>query len=454
MSILTRRRFMDRTGKSVLAALAVGVMSTCSREKQKPNIVFIMADNIGYGIPGCYGQKIIQTPNIDRLTAEGMRFTDCYSGSSLCAPSRACIMTGQHTGHVFRRHNRPYAAIPAEDVTLGEILQTAGYRTGFVGKWGLSNTPGDFDAGTLGLPNDRGFDYWFGFLNQRHAWDYFPEFVWENKEKYHLKDDEYIHELFIERSLQFIDNNRDHPFFLYAGYTNPHADLNHRFSPEAYPVPSDAPYSDMDIPQLEKNFAAMVTLLDRDVGRIMQRLDELGLTHDTIFIFTSDNGPQDVAGHDIELFNDNGNLRDIMSSLYEGGIRIPMVIRWPGRIQAGTVSNQVWAFWDLLPTFADIAGGIIPDDIDGISMLPSWFGQPQEEHDYLYWEVPGRTFLQAVRIGQWKGVRNGTDQPVELYDLSLDISEQNNVAELHPEIVKQIESIFRTARTDSEHWPV
>lgn len=410
----------------------------------RPNIIFIMADDLGYGDVGCYGQKLIRTPNIDGMAAEGMRFTDFYSGCTVCAPARSCLMTGQHTGHTRVRGNIGLAnkRIPllSEDVTVAEVLKEAGYVTGVVGKWGLG------EPDTTGIPNKQGFDYWFGYLNQAHAHSYYPEYLWKNQEKYPLlgnangQTKQYSQDLFTSEALSFIERSKDKPFFLYLPYTIPHF---------KYEIPSDEPYSSRDWPEKLKTFAAMVTRLDLDIGKIFQRLKELGLDEKTLVFFCSDNGPS----LEEELFNNNGPLRGKKSTLYEGGIRVPMIARWPGKIQAGMVSNQVWAMWDFLPTVADIAGVKPPKDIDGISMLNALLGKKQENHKFLYWEFHEKLFVQAVRFGDWKAVRR-KGGPLELYNLKDDLGEKNDVAEKHPEVVAKIEDYLKTARTESKYWPV
>ncbi|OHB65470.1 MAG: N-acetylgalactosamine-6-sulfatase [Planctomycetes bacterium RBG_13_50_24] len=444
---------------------------TSALPKYRPNIIFILADDLGYGDLGCYGQKAIKTPNIDKLAAEGMRFTDHYAGSTVCAPSRCCLMTGFHTGHALIRGNADVPLRPS-DVTVAELLKEAGYSTGIIGKWGLG------EADSTGIPNRQGFDYWFGYLNQRHAHNYYPEYLWLNENKFELKNevnhviggqdrtpggvatrrDVYSHDLFAEQALSFVEKNKDNPFFLYLALTIPHA--NNEAGNKGMEVPSLEPYADMDWPEPQKGHAAMITRMDGDIGRLMAKLKELGIDDNTLVIFTSDNGPHKEGGGDQEFFDSSGPLKGYKRALYEGGIRVPMIARWPDRIKAGSVSNHVSAFWDFLPTCCELVGVKSPQGIDGISMVPTLLGRPgeQREHEFLYWEFHEQGKRQAVRMGDWKGVRQDVAEnpngPVELYNLKNDIGEKSNVAVRHPGIVAKIEAYMKAARTPSEHWPL
>ncbi len=459
---MTRREAIRTAASAAFGSAAAyslpGLASSAdaSTTAKRPNIIFILADDLGYGDLGCYGQKTIRTPNIDRMANEGMRFTQCYAGSTVCAPSRCCLMTGLHTGHAHVRGNAR-VPLPPEDVTVAEVLKDAGYTTGIIGKWGLG------EPDTTGIPNRQGFDYWFGYLNQQHAHNYWPDYLWKNEEKYPLpnvlvreniasKKEVYSHDLFTTEALDFIKRHKSAPFFLYLAYTIPHA--NNEAGREGMEVPSDAPYTGEDWPQQQKNHAAMITRMDTDIGKIMALLSESGIDRNTIVFFSSDNGPHREGGADPEFFNSSGPLRGIKRDLYEGGIRVPMIVRWPGTIAPGTVSDQVWAFWDFPPTAAELAGVSAPPNIDGISMLPALLGREQKDHEHLYWEFHERGFTQAVRLGNWKGVRFGTDGPIELYNLESDVGEKNNVAEKHPDIVARIARILETVRTDSEFFPV
>jgi arylsulfatase A-like enzyme len=450
----------------LLPLLAVSLLATWTPppgradEPRRPNIVFILADDLGYGDLGCYGQKQIETLSIDRLAAEGIRFTQCYAGSTVCAPSRCCLMTGKHTGHATIRGNALVPLRP-DDVTVARLLKDAGYDTGLVGKWGLG------EPDTTGVPNRQGFDFFFGYLNQVHAHNYYPDYLWRNQEKVPLEGNvvkdgvavkraQYSHDLFTREALGFVEQHRDRPFFLYLAYTIPHAN-NERGKAEGngMEVPSDAPYTDRPWPQVERNHAAMITRLDADVGRLLRRLKELGLDESTVVFFSSDNGPHKEGGADPEFFHSAGPLRGYKRDLTEGGIRVPMLARWPGRVKAGAVSDQVWAFWDFLPTAAALAGAKAPDGLDGLSVAPTLLGKgEQKQHDFLYWEFHERGFQQAVRTGDWKALRLKPDAPLELYDLKTDIGEKHNAAAEHPEVVVRIEAYLKEARTESKEFPV
>jgi len=473
MSEKTRREFIKMMGVAAASAGASSLLPGCAGTgrmagagENPPNIIFILADDLGYGDLGCYGQKIIKTPNIDKMAEEGMRFTDHYAGSTVCAPSRCCLMTGLHTGHALIRGNARVPLRPS-DVTVAELLKQAGYSTGIIGKWGLG------EPDSTGVPNRQGFDYWFGYLNQRHAHNYYPNYLWRNEEKVELKNEvrdvnppggvatkrvEYSHDLFAEEALDFVEKNRDNPFFLYLALTIPHA--NNEAGNKGMEVPSLEPYADKDWPEPQKGHAAMITRMDGDVGRLMAKLKELGLDNDTLVMFTSDNGPHKEGGADPTFFNSSGPLQAYKRALYEGGIRVPMIARWPGRIKAGSVSNHVSAFWDFLPTCCELVGVKAPEGIDGISMVPTLLGRPgeQREHEFLYWEFHEQGKRQAVRMGDWKGIRQNVaknpDGPIELYNLKNDIGEKNNVAVRHPGIVAKIEECMKTARTPSENWPL
>jgi len=438
---LNRREFLAGIGA---AAVAPAVMSQMNAAERKPNIIFILADDLGYGDVGCYGQKRIKTPNLDRMAAEGVRFTQCYAGSTVCAPSRCALMVGQHTGHCIIRGNGTVPLRP-EDTTVAELLKKSGYATALIGKWGLG------EAGTTGVPNRKGFDYFFGYLNQRHAHDYYTDHLWRNEEEVKIPAGTYSHDLFTKEALDWVRKSADKPFFLYLAYTIPHA--NNEAGKQGMQVPSDEPYSGENWPQQQKNHAAMITRMDRDIGRLMDLLKELDIDRDTVVFFSSDNGPHKEGGADPDFFDSNGPLRGIKRDLYDGGIRVPMIVRWPGRIEPGRTSDQVWAFWDFLPTAAEIAGARTPGHVDGISMLPALLGRPQRDHDYLYWEFHEGCFAQAVRFGRWKAVRVDKDKPIELYDIESDIAETRGLAADHPDLVKKAAGLMDSARTPSQHWP-
>jgi len=452
---VNRRTFLAGT----VAALPQRATGQQSKSK-KPNIIFILADDLGYGDLGCYGQQRIDTSNIDRLAAEGMRFTDAYAGSTVCAPSRSCLMTGKHTGHTRVRNNSSPSvgrvSLWPSDTTVAEVLRKAGYRTAMIGKWGLG------EAGSTGVPTKKGFDEWFGYLNQGHAHDFYPEHLWSNDTEVFLRGNrggarqQYSHDLFADRALDFLDNHADGPFFLYLPFTIPHANNERgRTTGDGMEVPDYGAYGEENWPNTEKGFAAMVTRMDRDIGCIMAKLKELEIDDDTIVIFSSDNGPHREGGHDPEFFGSRGGLRGIKRDLYDGGIRVPTIARWPGHIHAGTVSDHPWAFWDLLPTAAELAGVASPKDIDGTSIVPTLLGKEQPGPEYLYWEFArASVFHQAVRQGSWKAVRHGLDNPIELYNLEADQSESNDVSGQHPELVQQMTEILSRARTESEEFPL
>jgi arylsulfatase A-like enzyme len=425
---------------------------------RKPNIIFVLADDLGYGDLSCYGQKRFTTANIDKIAAEGMRFTQVYAGSTVCAPSRCALMTGLHTGHALVRGNRGGQGdgrvyLRPQDVTVAELLKQANYTTGAFGKWGLGLVD------TTGHPNRQGFDEWFGYLDQTHAHFYYTDHLYKNSEKVALDGKQYSHDLIVDSAFDFIRGNKDKPFFLYLSLTIPHASLE---VPDdslkkylgKYPEKpfSGGHYTKQETPRAA--FAAMIDRLDLSVGRMMALLKELGIDEDTIVFFTSDNGPHREAGADPEFFNSSGPLRGIKRDLYEGGIRVPMIVRWPNRIKAGAVSSQIWAFWDFFPSAAEIAGVKPPKRIDGISMLPALVGKRQGNHPYLYWEFFERGFQQAIRYGNWKAIRLETNKPLELYNLDADLGERNNIAANHPDVVTYIEKLLRAARTESEHWPL
>ncbi len=442
---MTRRSFLTAAGAAAVA-----------QPPRKPNVLLILADDLGYGDLGCYGQRQIQTPHLDRMAREGMRFTQAYAGSTVCAPSRCCLMTGLHTGHARTRGNRyPDLPLRPEDLTVAEIFQRAGYRTALYGKWSLGG------LGSPGYPLRKGFDEWFGYFSQTHAHNYYPEHLLENETAYLLRGNfgarrtEYAHDLFTERALRFLESRDRRPFFLHLCYTIPHANNEMgRDTGNGMEVPSDEPYTGRPWPQTEKNFAAMITRMDRDVGRLLDALAATGQDRDTLVLFTSDNGPHREGGHSPAFFESSGSLRGIKRDLYEGGIRVPALARWPGRIAPGSVSDYVWAFWDFLPTAAALCGAPPPEATDGISLLPALEGRAQPRRRYLYWEFHERVFRQAIRQDNWKAVRVDAGFPLELYDLSTDVSERYNVAGKHPDIVRQIEPLFASARTESAEWPV
>ncbi len=449
-----------------VVALSVAV-SVCAPVRSaeagaKPNFVYILLDDAGYGDFSCYGQQKFKTPNIDRMAASGLRFTDHYSGATVCAPSRCSLMTGLHGGHAFIRGNREIQPegqypIPADTVTLPKLLKGAGYVTGAFGKWGLGS------PGSEGDPMKQGFDEFFGYNCQRHAHSYYRDYLWHNSEKVPLDGKTYTADLIAEKALDFIRRHKDGPFFCYMPVTVPHAALH-------VPEESAAPFR-KQFPQFEETigsyagtqiknpaacFAGMMTRLDGEIGRVLALLDDLGIAEQTLVMLTSDNGAHREGGHMPDFFQSTGPLRGIKRDLYEGGIRVPMIARWPGKIQPGTITDHPSAFWDVLPTLCELAGAEIPQDTDGISMVPTLLGEAdaQKPHEFLYWEFSPQGGKQAVRMGQWKGVRvnlrKDPNAPVELYNLEEDLGETKNVAADYPDIVAQIEKIMKTARVKSE----
>lgn len=439
-----------------------------------PNIVYILADDLGYGDLSILGQKHFQTPHLDQLAREGMIFTQHYSGCTVCAPSRSSLMTGQHTGHTFIRGNKeiqPEGQQPLEAraITMAELLKEVGYATGAFGKWGLGF------PGSEGDPNNQGFDEFYGYNCQRMGHNYYPYSLWHNQEKIILagnegkKTEEYGPEVIHKQALKFLEDNKSKPFFMYYPSIIPHAELfapeedmakyRGKFLPEkVYNGIDDGP--DYKIggygsqPESHAAFAAMVDYLDMQVGEIVAKLKELGVYENTLIIFTSDNGPHQEGGADPDYFDSNGPMRGYKRDLYEGGIRVPMIACWPGSIKAGSTTDHVSAFWDVMPTIAELAGVKSPENMDGISFLSTLLGENEQKiHDYLYWEFHELGGRQAIRKNNWKLVRyqvlNHDKTTTELYDLNADLGETNNVAAQHPEVVKELSELMANARTPS-----
>jgi arylsulfatase A-like enzyme len=440
----------------------------------QPNILLIQADDLGYGDLSIYGQQRFQTPALDKLARQGTRFTQYYSGSTVCAPSRAALLTGKHTGHAWIRGNGalPEGDVPlrADEVTIAEVLRDRGYRTALIGKWGVGQ------PGTPGMPDQQGFEHAFGFLDQRHAHRQFTDHLYRNGERVAVDPDkDYAGDLFTQETADFIERSDARPFFIYLNYTVPHAELRvpedamaayrGKFpeqpfgNPKADAVPVGARPDGPSIgyrsqPAPHAAFAAMITRMDRDIGRLADLLTARGLDNRTLILFTSDNGPHKEGGADPDFFNSSGGLRGIKRDLYEGGIRVPMIARWTGRIPAGRVSAFPWTHWDLLPTLSELAGGKAPPGIDGLSMTRTLLSEPQAGHPFLYWEFHEREFQQAVRMREWKAVRLKRGEPLELYHLERDPGEKQNVAAANPDVVAKIEAYLKTARTESARWPV
>ena len=452
------RRYFLKT--AVLAGTAALPMTKAAAEKTPalasrcPNIVFIMADDLGYGDLGCYGQQQIRTPNIDRLAADGLRFTQAYAGGPVCTPSRSVLMTGLHNGHTPARDNIPHyhTYLEEDDITIAEVLKNVGYRCGGFGKWSLG------DPGTVGRATNQGFDTWFGYLNQDHAHYYYTEYLDDNDGRLELTGNtkshaHYSHDLIAERALEFIRENKGTPFFLYGAFTLPHFSSKSEDA-DGLAVPSTEPYTGKNWSEKAKKYAAMIHRLDRDVGRILSLLEELDIADHTLVIFTSDNGGhEDIPEH----LNTSGPLRGFKRDLTEGGIRVPFIARWPGRIPANVTSNEIIAFWDMLPTFAALAGTEPPPGIDGVSIVDALAGgRITNPHEYLYWDYGHcrERYDQAVRMGNWKGIRLGTGSQIQLYDLDTDMGEKNNVAVGHPDVVQKIEAIMKKAVRPDDRYPV
>jgi arylsulfatase len=441
----------------------------------KPNVIFILADDLGYADLGCYGQKKIRTPSLDRLATQGMRFTQNYAGCPVCAPSRCCLMTGKHGGHAYIRDNKatpPEGQEPlaASEVMLSELLKRQGYATGAIGKWGL----GMF--GTEGDPLKRGFDFFFGYNCQAHAHNHYPRYLYRNSKRFDLEGNDgsatgkqFSHDLFEKEALSFVRSHKDKPFFLYLPFTIPHLALQvpedslaeYKGKWEDPPYKGGKGYQPHPTPRAA--YAAMIARMDRTVVRLMDLVKELGLEENTIVLFSSDNGPAEAgyAGTDSVFFGSAGPFRGYKGEVYEGGIRVPLIFRWPGKIKAGTVSEHVCYFPDLMPTLLDLIGARkeTPKDIDGVSYAPTLLGKPddQKQRDYLIWDFPGYGGQQAVRMGDWKAVRRNLKKgnlTIELYNLKEDIGEKHDVASDHPELVKMLQQIMNREHTPSKLFPV
>ena len=443
----------------LLLVACLSCLACLAHAAPKPNIIYILADDLGYGDLGSYGQKLIRTPRLDAMAKEGQRFTDHYSGAPSCHPSRCALFTGKHTGHAFIRGNSKIPLRP-EDFTLSQMLKQAGYATGGIGKWALG------DGDTTGAPWKKGMDEFFGYLDQTHAHGYYPDFLWRNGQRVDIPENKdgqrktYSHDSFVDFALDFIKRHKDAPFFFYGAFTIPHAEVTvpedslaeYRGRwPEPKKFEGSKTYCPQDQPRAVR--AAMITRLDRDVGRILDLLDELKLSENTLVIFTSDNGPIGAGGQDPEFFDSNGPLRDLKFTLREGGIRVPCLARWPGKITAGGTTGFVSDFADMFPTFAELAGAKPPAGLDGVSIVPTLLGQPakQKSRDHHYWEAAP---AQALRQGDWKVYRGAPDRPVELYNLATDIGETRNVAAAHPEVAAQLEKLMTAARVESAEFPL
>ncbi|MEZ6123126.1 MAG: arylsulfatase [Planctomycetaceae bacterium] len=429
----------------------------------RPNIVYILLDDAGYGDLSCYGQKKFATPHIDSMAAEGMRFTQHYSGSTVCAPTRCCLMTGMHTGHSFVRGNREMkpegqSPMPADIVTIPRLLKQAGYATGAFGKWGLGG------PGSASDPAEH-FDLFYGYNCQREAHNYYPDHLWKDRQRVELDGKTYTADLIMNQSLDFIRRHHQQPFFVYLPVTIPHAAMH---APEeamapwrkVFPEFEDriGKYSGPQVRNPIAGFAAMMTLMDNGVGRLLTLLRELKIDDNTIVLISSDNGPHREGGHDPLFFDSNGPLKGHKRDLYEGGIRAPLIVRWPGHVKAGTTSELISAHWDMLPTFCELAGVSSPSGIDGISLVPELTGAgAQKQHEYLYWEFYEQGGKRAVRFGNWKAVQKNlksADQAdgIELYDLETDLGEETDVSAEYPDQVRKAVQYFQAAHVPSEFW--
>lgn len=461
----------------LLSVLFLRAGATASAETVQPsekiNIILINADDLGYGDLGCYGQKQIPTPALDRMAREGMRFTQFYAGSTVCAPSRSVLMTGFHTGHtpVRGNGNREQQTLPSSSVTVAELCKKQGYRTALIGKWGLG------EENTEGHPLNQGFDFFYGYLNQVHAHNHFPEFLWRNEKRESLPNvvkkppsqpnslggmatekKVFSNDRFIAESSNFIEANKDQPFFLYLALVLPHANNEARaMSGNGSESPNISRFADKSWSEPSRGFAAMVTDVDYAVQQLMATVEQCGIDQKTLILFTSDNGPHQEAGHDLSLFNSSGGLRGTKRALYEGGIRVPLLARLPGKIAPQSVTSHIAYQADIFATMAQWIGEPIPDDLDGVSFLPTLVGRSEEQkpHPYLYWEFYEQGSRQAVRFGNWKAIREPMlTGPIQLYDLSVDEAESNNLAESNPELVNQAKAMMNQAHRPDPRWSI
>jgi arylsulfatase A-like enzyme len=452
-SRLADRRFL-LWGVLVWVSQVTLAGSVTAESQTKPNIVYIMADELGYYELSCLGNPQIKTPQIDGMAKEGIRFTQALAGSSVCAPTRCCLMTGKHSGHTSVRSNGGGTPLRAEEVTIGSLLKTAGYATGGFGKWGCGG------RGSTGVPEKHGFDIFLGYYDQVHAHSYYPPYIVKNSEEVPLKNNQglsngetYSHYVIVEEAMKFIRDNKDRPFFCYMPITPPHGIFDIPDEDPAWQIYKDEPW-----PEQAKRFAAMVTMVDRQVGDVLDLLRELELEQNTLVFFSGDNGGNDYfkdQGHPRGFHGANVDpktgieFRGKKGNLYEGGLRIPMIARWPGKIEPGRVSEFLWYFPDVLPTLAELAGVKTPSDIDGLSIVPELLGEkaagrPQAKHEFLYWELNNQT---AIRMQDWKAIQPGRNRNWELYDLSKDISEKHDLAGQEPEMLAKLKALAKQAHT-------
>jgi arylsulfatase A len=441
----------------ILLLLGVPAFFPAAKAAEKPNIIFILSDDLAMGDLGCYGQKLIATPHLDRMAAEGTRYLRAYCGTSVCAPSRSSLMTGLHSGHCPVRANWELAPgegqqpLPAETLTVAEALKSSGYATACMGKWGM----GMFD--TTGSPMKKGFDHFYGYNCQRHAHSYFPAYLYDKDKRIELPGNDgkgvgktYAQDLIQREVERWVKASKSSPFFLFYAITLPHG---------RHEIDKLDPYADKKWTPQQKTYAAQVTRLDSDVGRLMALLKELGIDDKTLVMLAGDNGSSFAADSEIgRLFDQSmgGKLRGFKRGLYEGALRQAALARWPGKVPAGRVSEEPWAFWDFLPTAAELAGAKIPDTFkpDGFSLVSFLKGGAAPVREYFYWELHEGPSIQAACFGDWKAVKNGPDKPVEIFDLKNDLGEKRNVAGENPEILAKAEKILREARTDAPEWPM
>jgi arylsulfatase A len=428
----------------------------------QPNVIFILADDMGYADLGCYGQTVLKTPNIDELAKGGIKFMQYYAGSSVCAPSRCALMTGKNVGNCSVRGNQPKGQLlKTEETTLAEVFKNAGYTTGIIGKWGMGNAPEPND------PKIHGFDYHFGYVNMWHAHNFYPEFLYKNGEKVYYPNVTgdvpkgnypegvglasvrkiYAPDEFDRENLEFIERNKEKPFFLYFAINTPHGNTEYKTNGNGMEVPDTKYFDYTDWNNAEKGYAEMVRRLDNSVGMIKAKLKELGLEKNTMIVFSSDNGPHNESGHDAKFFKSSGPLRGSKRDLYEGGIRVPFIVNYPDKIIPNQTTNSVFAFWDFLPTACELTNQPKPSGINGISFLPTLFAEKQtEKHKYLYWEFYEEGGKQAILWDNWKGIKLKTNNPnetrFELYNLSNDLSESDNIVDINPKIRKKMEKMM------------
>jgi len=466
-----------------LLILLLAVFTAAAAEQRPPNLIFVLADDLGYGELGCFGSQLIQTPNIDRMAAEGVKFTQFYAGSTVCAPSRSVLMTGLHTGHTPVRGNagkadRSPQNLRPGDVTVAEVLQKAGYRTALIGKWGLGV------EGSDALPTKKGFDTFYGYLDQTHAHNPYPPFIIRGTERIPLRNKtvpgtgganeaegagiaenpvDYVPDLMAAEALQWVEQQKDHPFFLYWALISPHANNEGTKHGRGQEVPDLGPYAGKtDWTPADRAHAAAITRLDADLGRLFALLKKLGLDENTLVVFTSDNGPHKEGGNDPKFFTSSGPVRGIKRDLTDGGIRVPTLMRWPGKIAPGGENKVPLWFADILPTFAELArvsADTLPQNLDGQS-----FAQPlrglriawPSSNRTFYWEFHESGYSQAVLIeGHYKAFRlKNRTAPLEIYDLQTDLSEQTNLAASRRDLVSLAETLFTNNHTDSPAWPI